>query len=297
MPRLLGLRGPAADRARPVRYDPGALPNLIVIGAMKCGTTSLHWYLDLHPQVVMSRPKELDFFLTRPALSSGDIEWYRSCFPADAPVRGESSTSYTKSGSRLQVPERMFWTLPNAKLLYILRDPIERIVSQYIHMCASRAEKRSFENALDDLEHNHFVELSLYHKQLSAFLEFYPSSQIHVTTLEQLKAHPERMMREVFDFLDVESSFVSPRFQRAEHRSSRKRRVTVLGQFAVEKVGQHHVQRLRKRLPIDALLYAAEPVPRPTLSDHMRQRLEDRLREDVRDLRALTGLAFDGWSL
>ena len=46
----------------------------------------------------------------------------------------------------------MFWTLPNAKLVYILRDPIERIVSQYIHVCASREEKRSFEDALDDLE-------------------------------------------------------------------------------------------------------------------------------------------------
>jgi hypothetical protein len=164
-------------------------------------------------------------------------------------------------------------------------------------VCASREEKRSFEDALDDLEHNHFVELSLYHKQLSAFLEFYPSSQIHVTTLEQLKAHPKRTMREVFDFLDVESSFVSPRFRQVEHPSSRKRRVTVLGQLAVEKLGRHNVQRLRKRLPIDALLYEAEPVPRPTLSDHMRQRLEDRLCDDVRELRALTGLAFDGWSL
>ncbi|MCK5439216.1 MAG: sulfotransferase [Gemmatimonadetes bacterium] len=285
-------------RYRPVRYDPGALPNLIVIGAMKCGTTSLHWYLDLHPQVVMSRPKELDFFLAQGReLNARDIKWYRSRFPADAPVRGETSPSYTKCRFYQRVPERICHAIPDARLLYILRDPVERVVSHYVHEWASRVEKRTLEDALDDIEHSHFVEPSLYHKQLSAYLECYPLSQIHVTTLEQLKAHSERTMRGIFDFLNVETSFVSPRFQRVEHPSSRKRRVTAVGQFARRKLGRHRVQRLRNRVSIDGLLYEAEPVSRPTLSDHMRQRLEDRLRDDVRELRALTGLAFDGWSL
>jgi len=263
---------------------------------MKCGTTSLHWYLDLHPQVVMSRPKALDFFLTQ-GREARDIEWYRSRFPADAPVRGETSPSYTKCRFYQRVPERICHAIPNAKLIYILRDPVERVVSHYVHQWASRVEKRTFEDALDDIEHSRFVEPSLYHKQLSAYLEFYPRSQVHVTTLEQLKTYPERTMREVFDFLNVETSFVSPRFQRVEHPSSRKRRVTGVGQFARKRLGRHRVQRLRNRLPIDALLYEAEPVPRPTLSDRMRQRLEGRLCDDVRELRALTGFAFDGWSL
>jgi hypothetical protein len=285
------------SRHRLVRYDPGALPNLIVIGAMKCGTTSLHWYLDLHPQVVMSRPKEVDFFLVGRELSSRDIEGYRSRFPADAPVRGESSPRYTKKGIHNGVPERIFRVLPDAKLVYILRDPIERLVSHYVHQWATRVEVRTFEDALDNLEDNRFVDPSLYHRQLSAFLEFYPLSQIHVATLEQLKTHPKRTMRGIFDFLNVETSFVSPRFQRVEHPSSRKRRVTAAGQLARKTLGRHRVQRLRNRVPLDGLLYEAEPVSRPTPSDHLRQRLEDRLRNDVRELRALTGLAFDGWSL
>ncbi len=286
----------ARYRHRPVRYEPGALPNLIVIGAMKCATTSLHWHLDLHSQVVMSRPKELDFFVQR-ELSAQDIEGYRSRFPADALVRGESSPKYAKQQEYPGVPARILAVLPDVRLVYILRDPVERIISHYVHTWASRVEARTFEDALDDLENNHLVEPSLYYKQLSVFLEFYPLSQIHVTTLERLEAHPERTMRKLFEFLGVESSFVSPRFQRVEHPSSRKRRVTVLGQFARNKLGRHRVERARKRWLIDRLLYEAEPVVRPTLSDGMRQRLEDRLRDDVRELRALTGLALDEWSL
>ena len=179
-------RALARYRHRPVRYEHGALPNLIVIGAMKCATTSLHWHLDLHPQVVMSRPKELDFFAGQRELSARDIEGYRSRFPAHAAIRGESSPNYTRRRKHPGVPARIFSVLPDVRLIYILRDPVERIISHYVHTWAIRVEARSFEDALDDLENNHFVEPSLYFEQLSVFLEYYPLSQIHVTTLEQL---------------------------------------------------------------------------------------------------------------
>ncbi len=290
-------RALARYRHRPVRYEPGALPNLIVIGAMKCATTSLHWYLDLHPEVAMSRPKAVNLFVTQRELGATDIKEYRSRFPADVPVRGESSPSYTKKQMYPGVPERISRFLPDVRLVYIIRDPIERIISHYAHAWASRMEERELDEALDNLEQNHFVEPSLYHAQLSAFLEYYPLSQIHVTTLERLKTHSESTMREVFHFLGVESSFVSPDFGQAQHSSREKRRVTRVGQFARQKLGRHRVQRLRRTLPIDSLFYEAQSVPRPILNDRLRHRLEERLVDDVRDLRALTGLAFEQWSL
>ncbi|MEJ2152248.1 MAG: sulfotransferase [Gemmatimonadota bacterium] len=290
-------RALARYRHRPVRYERGALPNLIVIGAMKCATTSLHWHLDLHPQVVMSRPKELDFFAGQRELSARDIEGYRSRFPAHAAIRGESSPNYTKRRKHPGVPARIFSVLPDVRFVYILRDPVERIISHYVHTWASRVEARRFEDALDDLENNRFVEPSLYFEQLSAFLEYYPLSQIHVTTLERLKSHPENTMRAVFRFLGVQSSFASPDFGQVQHSSRKKRRVTRVGQLARQQLGRHRVQRLRKTFPIDGLLYQAEPVPRPILHDRLRHRLEERLVDDVRDLRALTGLAFEEWSL
>jgi len=117
----------------------GALPNLVVVGAMKCGTTALHGFLDRHPEIAMSDPKELNFFFG-PAAGSGDdapwaegnrhrgVGWYRHQFPVAAPVRGESSPGYT-SPSEPHVAARMAALIPGARLVYLVRDPVERAVS------------------------------------------------------------------------------------------------------------------------------------------------------------------------
>ena len=112
----------------------GTLPNLIIIGAQKCGTTSLHYYLNLHPQILMSREKELNFFITERNWSKG-VDWYRSQFVEKAEIYGESSPNYTDYIRFGGVPERMYSVVPDARLIYILRDPIERIVSHYVHLC------------------------------------------------------------------------------------------------------------------------------------------------------------------
>src|SRR5881398_2677233 len=104
------------------------LPNLLVIGASKCGTTSLHHYLGLHPEIGMSRVKELHYFVEEPTESS--LRWYASQFP-DAPVRGESSPSYTQRHRSPLVAARIARVLPDVKLVYIVRDPVERLLSSY----------------------------------------------------------------------------------------------------------------------------------------------------------------------
>ena len=77
-----------------------------MIGGLKCGTTSLHHYLNLHPEVGMSRPKELNFFVAELNWELG-ADWYRSHFPADAAVRGETSPHYTNRPRFEGVAERM----------------------------------------------------------------------------------------------------------------------------------------------------------------------------------------------
>src|ERR687898_136777 len=72
----------------------GALPNLVVLGAQKCGTSGLHFYLDLHPEIAMSMPKELNFFIEERGWPRG-TDWYMQHFDPDAPIRGESSPNYT----------------------------------------------------------------------------------------------------------------------------------------------------------------------------------------------------------
>src|ERR671915_544163 len=97
------------------------LPNLIVIGAMKSGTTSLHNYLSLHPEIFMTEVKEPSFFTLEGNWWRGR-EWYEAQFPVAAKIRGESSPDYTKHPRHAGAPERMHAMIPDAKLVYLLRD-------------------------------------------------------------------------------------------------------------------------------------------------------------------------------
>jgi len=105
------------------------LPNLLVIGAAKCGTTALHRYLGLHPDIFMSKSKELGFFCSSENWDER-LRWYESQFGA-ARVRGESSPSYTNCPRNKGVPERMASLVPDARLIYLVRDPVDRVISQY----------------------------------------------------------------------------------------------------------------------------------------------------------------------
>jgi len=142
-----------------------ALPNPVVIGTPKCGTTALHYYLGLHPQTSMSRPKELNFFQAEPDKSalgpdeqdmvgrerstwSRGVDWYASHFDPTAPVRGESSPSYVAPWYR-GVAERLAAVLPEARLLICVRDPVERAIS-HLHMRTAAGERREPADALVD---------------------------------------------------------------------------------------------------------------------------------------------------
>src|SRR5690606_11798413 len=114
---------------RDAAIDPNALPNLVVIGAMKCGTSALHALLDHHPEIAMSRPKELNFFLGDDGGASHDwmlgnwrrgLRWYAGHFPVTARVRGESSPGYT-SPAHPEAAGRMAAVIPDARLVYLVR--------------------------------------------------------------------------------------------------------------------------------------------------------------------------------
>src|SRR5439155_322961 len=102
--------------------------------------SGLHYYLSLHPQISMSSPKELNFFIAERNYPRG-LDWYRAHFDPRAKVRGESSPNYTAYAQHVGVPERMHSTVPEAKLLYMVRDPIDRIAAHWVHNFAKRREK------------------------------------------------------------------------------------------------------------------------------------------------------------
>jgi hypothetical protein len=276
------------------------LPNLIVIGAQKCATTSLHHYLDLHPQIAMSKRKELDFFVAARNWRRG-LSWYRSQFTEHRDVMGESSPNYTNYPVHAGVPERIAKIIPKAKLIYVLRDPIERIVSQYVHLYAGHMEHRPFAQALAAPKGRLYLHRSRYFTQLQRFLDCFEQSQILIVTAEELARDRAGTLAQCFRFLGVDEKFTSPKFSGVRHQSRYKRRKTPLGRRIERLIGDHTRGWLRTGVGWHAkrLLYLpfSTPVPRPAVTDDVRARLTDALKPDIDRLRAHTGRTFEHWSI
>jgi len=279
----------------------GSLPNLLIVGAAKAGTTSLHAYLDQHPAIAMSPKKELQLF------SRDDweerLDWYRTHFLVRAPVRGESSPSYSMDPILPHVPERARRVVPGARVLYVVRDPIERIVAHYIEFVALLRERRSFEEAMADFDKpsNVYVMTSRYAHQLERWLESFDHSRILVVDQRELLADRRETMRKVFRFLDVDDAFWSPEFDRLHNTRARKLRPSARGMWA-HRVGLYGPWlRAARRFPerVQRLLVAplGEQIARPRLDPALRDELQELLGEDARRLRAQTGKSFDGWSV
>ncbi len=246
---------------RRVRKD-AALPNLVIIGGLKCGTTSLHHYLSLHPEIGMSRPKELNFFVSELnwPLGSG---WYASHFSGRDQVRGESSPHYTNEPRFSGVAGRMNELIPETRLIYVVRDPIERMLSHYLHNIAGGYEQRPLEQALADPD-SAYVDRGLYAMQLDPYLARFPRERIEIVAQEDLKADREQTMRSLFSFLGVDAGFSSPQFSREwETGSGKSGGGFRLMDRAVRLPGLRGLDRRFDRLPGIAALAGRAGRPRP----------------------------------
>jgi Sulfotransferase domain len=278
------------------------LPNLIIVGAMKCATSSLHYYLGLHPEIKMSKKKELDFFIFERNWDKG-ITWYESQFSGKAKVYGESSTNYTKYPWFKGVPQRMYSIIPNAKLIYILRDPIERIVSEYIHIYSEGGDRRTIKEALTNLKDNWYVDNSKYYMQLEQYLNFYPKSNFLIMTAEDLQMDTQRVLAKAFRFLNVDGSFFTHSFFKRVHTSKDKKAKNRLGRFLAREVGHRKAEDiLLSVFPYTlkkAYLRASrkKAIEKPKLDENTRQNLKKSLEDDVNKLRKYTGCSFENWSI
>jgi Sulfotransferase domain len=286
---------------RRVRRRRGALPNLVVVGGLKCGTTSLHHYLNLHPEVEMSRPKELNFFVAELNWPLGP-EWYASHFSGRASVRGESSPHYTNRPRFEGVAERMHSVLADARLVYMVRDPIDRMLSHYLHNAGGGYDERTLADAFADPE-SAYVTRSRFFFQLEPYLEAFGEERIEIVGREELKRDRPATMRRVFTFLGVDPGFSSTQFEREWETGTAKAR----GRFrlmdrAVRLPGLRAVDRNFDRLP-EPLRWLVERVvhdpgagaaPKPEVPPLLRQQLADLFRDDVARLERVAGRGF-GW--
>jgi hypothetical protein len=280
----------------------GALPNLIIIGGLKCGTTSLHHYLNLHPDIAMSRPKELNFFVSELNWPLGR-DWYAGHFDPSARIRGESSPHYTNRPSFNGVPGRMRELLgSDVRLVYVVRDPIDRMLSHYLHNVGGGYEDRSLVDALSDPESS-YVARSRYFFQVEPYLEEFGADRVQIVGREELKADRPGTMRRSFEFLGVDPNFTSEQFEREWETGVAKTgsRFRLMDR-AVRLPGLRAIDRNFDRLP-ESLRWLAErvvhdpdrgEVAKPEVPDSLRRHLVELFRDDTAKLERLAGRSF-GW--
>lgn len=275
------------------------LPTFLIIGAMKAGTTSLHRYLRDHPSVFMSAEKELHFFVEELNWRRG-VAWYEEQFAGagDAVGVGEASPSYTAATAYLGVPERIASVIPDVRLVYVVRHPVERMRSEWRHRRGIGEEQRPIAEALADDEP--YLNLSRYGMQVAAYFEHFDPSQLLVVTAEALRHDREATVRAVLGHIGVDDGVLPASVGRELHRSDTKRVRTPLG-------------ALVERVPGRAALWRATPprlrrwtsgrtshpaVDEPgDLPAELVLELRRRLAPDVALLSELTGLDVSPWGL
>lgn len=284
---------------------PSDLPTFLVIGAMKAGTTSLYHYLRNHDEIFMSRIKELDFFVETHNWTRG-LDWYRRqfCEGASAPARGEASTLYTKYPEHRGVPERIAAVLPDVRLIYVVRHPIERLRSHYQHRVLTGAETDPPEVAV--LQNPVYLDCSRYAMQLEQYLEHFPREQILVVTSESLRAERAATVKEVYGFLGVDTGCVPDALATEFYRTEQRRTYPPLVWWARRMAKRHVPQAKRAKEVVDSMLArrtaarsasAGEAAPDEVFTDDLRQRLADVLSEDTARLCRYMPVGFDGWGL
>lgn len=288
------------------------LPNFLIIGAPKCGTTTLYATLSQHPDVFMTTPKEPNYLVgdePRPFRQVTDRAGYERLFApgADRPARGEGSTAYLLSAN---APGAAAELVPDARLLVLLRDPVARAYSAWAHLrqrdrepiadflAAVEAESRRAEHG-DAPVLSRYVEAGRYAAQLERWLGHFPREQLLVQLTDDLQRDPLAAMQNCFEHIGVGRDFVpdvGTRFNRSGVRRSTQfgRMLDGFGESRAGALARRVVptgvrQRVRERLR------AANLRASPPLDDAAYATLAPRFADDLDRLRELLDRDLDEW--
>ncbi len=259
---------------------------------MKSGTTSLHEWLGKQPELWMLPVKEPHFFSVHVNFHKG-LPWYSAMF-ADAPVGslvGESSTSYTDPKWNEVAAERIAATIPAAKLIYVMRHPIDRLVSDLRHEIRQGRETRGLNVAITDAAGGH-VRRSCYFACLQPYIERFARDQICVVRLDDLLTDEAPAWAQIFSFLGLPPR---PRPTSVHNATADQVKAAWLMRWLRRRSWGRHVRRLPgpMRAAVKSLAsgVANDDAPMPPLPDHVARVVWD----DVAKLEAWLGLSDPLW--
>jgi hypothetical protein len=296
-------------------FDPSLpLPNFFLVGAAKSGTTSLANYLDQHPGVFVTRPKEPNFFAFEPdevpsVVGPGDAShrfdmllkysvtspaaYQRLYAPAgQASARGEASVRYLYYA---EVPGRIAAAVPDARILLVLRDPVRRMYSHYHMNVRSQLEPLGFRDAIEAEPQRveqgwgwdwHYVRVGRYGEQLERYLRHFSREQIHVEWHDDLVRQPAAVMGRIFHHLGVDPRFVPDLTSRKMVGSTPRNRLlrrVIREENLVKRVAQALVPR-RLRKAASRWIEQRNQQRIPSLDDKLYRELAPRFEDDRRKL-------------
>ena len=306
---------------RSTRATNDQMPTFLIVGAAKCGTSSLHSYLDLHPEISMSTPKEPRYFCRHvegmglPIVSDKAV--YLSLFRPGTRHRGESSPAYASAGVYPGVPATIAREIKAPSIIFLVRDPVERLVASVQQMGTAREpeRRRQYANAVaaetdtigilaGNLEdpRNWHVDGGRYMTQINLFLEYFPKDSILVVDSEDLRFRREETVNRVFSFLDLAPLDAPEELAFEMNTADEKiKEADLYLAFARSPSLRRILDRVPENLRRPAISYlrrlTGTKVSKLELEPDLRQRLEDLYRPEAEALREFTGQQFSTWSV
>lgn len=288
------------------------LPNFIIVGAPKAATTSLYHYLNQHPDIFMSTPKEVNFFSREEIEAQGlfyrdykakSLDEYQQLFTGAEKFTaiGEGSVSYLFYP---QTPNKIKALLPDVKIIILLRNPLERGFSHYLMdyrlgLCDLAYEDIVFNDHKDKkqgLYYQQYVQLGMYAEQLKRYFDIFQKENIRIYLQEDLKAAPLGVVRELYKFIGVDSDYVPDLKESHNSFSMPKNRL-------VHKIYSFHFIRrfLSLVMPsrVKSLLTSIffDRKKKPSLDDRVKKHLATIYNPDIIEVEKMIGRDLSSWKI
>jgi hypothetical protein len=266
--------------------------DFLIIGAMKCATSSLADQLNGQPGIFVTDPKEPCFFSDDPVYARGP-GWYSGLFEraATGDLKGDASTHYTKLPTYPHTVARIQEHAPDARLVYVMRHPLDRLESHYIHAWTMNEVRAPIDEAVDG--ELGLVEYGCYAMQLRPFLEAFGRERVLPVFYDRLTSTPEEELRRVCAFLGYRGT---PRWREDAGRqnvSADRMRQNPLRDALVYAPGISQVRKLLPQGLRDRVKRLWQMRKRPQLSASKRRELEVVFDRDLAELGELLGVALN----
>ncbi len=297
------------------------LPNFLVVGAAKSGTTALYHYLAQHPEVFLSPIKETNFFALKnkelsfngPGDDKGihrrsitDIIEYKNQFinVTTEKAIGEICPSYLYLKD---APKNIKEHIPEVKIIAILREPVARAFSAWVHLTRDGREHLSFEEALADeprrIKENwaeiwHYKEESKYYNQLKRYYDSFPKENIKVVTYEEFQENPLKVYSELCKFIDVDNRFVPD--MSSEHNKGGIPKNKIIWNLMMKqniwKTLFNHLMPIKIRKKIKEKIEARNVNKKPQLDIYRRKELSIQFLDEINKIKQLIEQDLTEWS-